>query len=477
MYTGTSYSFYAQVDINTNEAIPITKLRLDISGPTSAWVEFSVDGSITSQSGHFTSITQVVSPFYGQGYGYGYGYGYDPSTGYGFITWGSYGYTDYGYGYGYGYSTGLSTQAKYLVTLNTSGMSTGSYQAQLACYVTPAPKRFLSSNYSFSISSRPAPVGDGEPAPRVRTVSPGVYDVSEVVSAAGVFRQDVTLESADDNVKLAIDRGTKGLTKEGRRLTRISITPMEEPPAPPEDASIIGLTYDIGPDGATFDPPITLTFTYDPDEIPEGVDEEDLVIALWDEAAGEWVELEDCVVDPVTHTITAPVSHFSKYAVIAYHIVPAPVVPPAPAAFSLSSLSVQPTEVQPKEAVTITVSVANTGGTEGAYTVVLKINGVKEAEKSVTIAAGRSKMVSFSVTREEAGSYSVTVDGLSASFIVVAPPVEKPPVEKPPVEKPPVEEVPAKPGINWGLIGGIIAAAVVIGGLLAYFLWWRRREA
>jgi len=90
------------------------------------------------------------------------------------------------------------------------------------------------------------------------------------------------------------------------------------------------------------------------------------------------------------------------------------------------------------------------------------INGVKEAEKSVTVAAGGSQSVSFSVTREDAGTYSVVVDGLSGSFTVVeavAPP------------GPPTEEVP-KP-INWPLIGGIIAAVIVVG-LVIFFVLRRR---
>jgi hypothetical protein len=128
---------------------------------------------------------------------------------------------------------------------------------------------------------------------------------------------------------------------------------------------------------------------------------------------------------------------------------------PAPAAFSITNLSIQPTQVQPKEVVTITVLVSNTGGTEGSYTVVLKINGVKEAEKTVALDAGKSQEVSFSITREKAGSYSVTVDGLSGSFTVA--------------EVPPV-----KPLINWPLTGGIIAAVVVVG-LIVFFLLRRRR--
>ena len=48
MSRGSTYSFYAQVDINANEAIPITNLRLDINGPSPIWVEFDAAGNITS---------------------------------------------------------------------------------------------------------------------------------------------------------------------------------------------------------------------------------------------------------------------------------------------------------------------------------------------------------------------------------------------------------------------------------------------
>ncbi|GAI77910.1 unnamed protein product, partial [marine sediment metagenome] len=256
-------------------------------------------------------------------------------------------------------------------------------------------------------------------------------------------------------------------TEELESLDEITMVIMDEPPPPPEEAEIVGLAYDFGPDGATFDPPITLEYTYDPADFPEGVAEEDLVIAMWDEELGEWVELP-CTVDPVTHTITASVSHFTTFAVIARRPVPPP-PPPAPAAFSVSNLTIQPLEVQPKEAVTITVLVANTGGTEGSYSVVLKINGVKEAEKSLTVAAGKSQVVSFSVSKEEARTYSVVVDGLSSFFRVVGPVL--PPTPPPPAPVP-VPEV--KPPFPWPLVGGIIGGVVVVG--LCVFFWIRRRE-
>jgi len=131
-----------------------------------------------------------------------------------------------------------------------------------------------------------------------------------------------------------------------------------------------------------------------------------------------------------------------------------------PAAFSVSNLSIQPLEVQPQEAVNITLSVANTGGTEGSYSAVLKINGIKEAEKSVTVAAGKSQSVSFSVTREEAGSYSVDVSGLTGSFKVVAP------------APPPPAAPEAKPLFSWALVG--IIAGVIILGVLVFAIARRR---
>ncbi|MFC1943823.1 CARDB domain-containing protein, partial [Chloroflexota bacterium] len=276
--------------------------------------------------------------------------------------------------------------------------------------------------------------------------------------------------SEDGNLTLTIPKDTTSLDEDGDPLDSLEAAVDESPPHPPEDAHIIGLAYDFGPDGATFDPPITLEYTYDPDVISGDIAEEDLVLAYYDENAGEWVEL-NCVIDTENNTITASVEHFTTFTIMA-HAAPTPtlLVPSAPAAFSVSNLTVNPADLQPKEAATITVTVANTGGTGGTHTVTFKINGLKEAETSVTIAAGSSEIVTFSAAREEAGTYSVTVDGLSAGFTVAAPPSPPPPTPPREEEEP---EAPAKPPINWLLIGAIIAGVVVVG--LLVFLLVRRR--
>ena len=151
-----------------------------------------------------------------------------------------------------------------------------------------------------------------------------ITDVSGVVTGGGVFTEEVTVKSESGEAELTIEKDTVGLTEGGQPLSEIWIIEMDKEPAtPPADATVVGL-YDAGPCGSTFDPPITITFHYDPDEIPERASERDLVIAVWDKDAGKWVTLEGCTVDTVNSTISASVSHFSRYSIIG------PIPPPPP---------------------------------------------------------------------------------------------------------------------------------------------------
>jgi len=318
---------------------------------------------------------------------------------------------------------------------------------------------------------------DGEPTRlRLRYIETTLFGIEGrfLIDSAGKILETIQFTSADGNLTITIPKGTIALDKHGNPLS--TLWAVIEPNPPPPPSHIIGLAYDFGPEGATFDPPITFTWSYDPDALPEGVVEEDLYIAHYDEDIGEWVECT-CTCDPGTHCVTAAVSHFTCFATIGEVKL---------AAFTISSLVISPAEVAPGEKVSISISLANTGGLEGSYSVVLKINGVKEAEQRATIAAGASKTVTFVVAKEEAGSYSVTVDGMSGSFVVVtpviappppppviiAPPAPPPPPVPLPAPLPPAPPPPAPP--NWPLIAGIIAGAVVVG-LLIYFLVVRRR--
>ncbi len=116
---------------------------------------------------------------------------------------------------------------------------------------------------------------------------------------------------------------------------------------------------------------------------------------MWDEGAGEWVNL-DSIVDPETNTITAEVSHFTAFTVLAYT---------RPAAFVASDLSISPAEVDIGETVTISVLVTNIGDLTGSYEVSLKVDNVVVATKEITLAGGASQKVTFTTTKDVAGTY------------------------------------------------------------------------
>lgn len=248
--------------------------------------------------------------------------------------------------------------------------------------------------------------GDGATQDYIETDLFGIEEDYKIDSN-GKIQETFTATSEDDSLTLTIPKGTFALDKDGEPLEDLEAAIDVNPPDPPANAQIL-LAYDFGPAGATFDPPITLTWTYDPDDL-QG-DEEDLVFVYYS-VDGEWVEL-DFEIDTENNTITVSIEHFTTFAVISM----------PKAAFTVSSLDISPSEVFPGEEVKISVTVANIGAREGRYTVILKLNDVKEEEKRITITAGGNQKVIFSVSRKDAGSYTVGIDGLSGSFTVVEKP-------------------------------------------------------
>ena len=152
-----------------------------------------------------------------------------------------------------------------------------------------------------------------------------ITDVSSVVTANGTFTETVTAESETGEGKITIAQDTVGQTETGDPVSEIWLIKIDKapPPTPPPHTTIVNL-YDAGPDGTTFDQPITITLHYDdPEDIPAGAREKNLTIALWDKNTGSWVTLVGSTVDTKNNIISAPISHFRKYGIAAY-------IPPPP---------------------------------------------------------------------------------------------------------------------------------------------------
>jgi len=246
----------------------------------------------------------------------------------------------------------------------------------------------------------------------------------------------------------------------------------EKKPSPPEGMAIVGPVYDftgykdldrtIPCKLATyFDPPAIMQISYDPDDLPEGAFEP--VIGFYDDELGLWITLPTdtgrvAEVGKVTGVIAYLASPFAVLVNVPPPSPSSPPPPPAPASFVVSGLNIEPSvrEIwQPVtfmtktgESVTITADVANDGGQEGTYTVELKISGEIIDSEVVTLDAGQSEQVSFTLSGMDPGQYEVEVSGLSGEFTV-------------------------QRTLNWWLIGGIIAALLI---LLGWLIWHYRKN-
>ncbi|MFC1957566.1 carboxypeptidase regulatory-like domain-containing protein [Chloroflexota bacterium] len=241
--------------------------------------------------------------------------------------------------------------------------------------------------------------GGGAPA--------GFTSVFDYVTSEGKFTKEVTAKSDDGNVEIVISKNTIGKRSSGIALSSMRIREMTTGlPTVPADSHVISLVYDITPDGTTFDQPVDLTFSYNESMIPQGFTEKNLVVVTWDKSTSLWVELES-VIDLDANTITAKVSHFTAFTIMARS---------RPASFVASALSIRPAEVDVGRSVSISALVTNTGDLSGTYEVVLKINDAVLETKQVTLAGDESQTVSFSVTRSVVGEYTVDINGLTGTF-------------------------------------------------------------
>jgi hypothetical protein len=122
------------------------------------------------------------------------------------------------------------------------------------------------------------------------------------------------------------------------------------------------------------------------------------------------------------------------------------------AEFKVSNL-VLPAEVGSGDNITISATVSNVSAYDGSYESTLIINGVKETSAVVSVQPNSSASVQFTVSRTEAGTYEVDVDGLTGSFTVL--------------EK---SSASGAGGLSMGLLIGIVAAALVIIFILWMFI-------
>jgi hypothetical protein len=142
------------------------------------------------------------------------------------------------------------------------------------------------------------------------------------VDNKGITTVEGKLVTDKGDATLVIPAGTKMVKTHGAPVNNISARPMATPPTPPPSGTIV-LAYDFGPDGASFNPPITMTIPFDK------TSGEEVSIAYWD--GTQW-NILDTTYDPATGELSTKISHFTTFAVITFaeEVEPIPTLSPEP---------------------------------------------------------------------------------------------------------------------------------------------------
>ena len=161
----------------------------------------------------------------------------------------------------------------------------------------------------------------------------------------GVAQNPTIRKSPDGLFILSMTYGTEVRASNGIWLSPsdVGINNGAGSPTPPDGYSMVSLVYSFLPDGVTLSPRATLTYHYNPEELPPGTSEPDMVITYYDYDTGEWVILRS-IVDMEECTITARVSHFTPFAVLVTSPVADEVIPATP---DNPDATVTPTPTEP----------------------------------------------------------------------------------------------------------------------------------
>lgn len=140
--------------------------------------------------------------------------------------------------------------------------------------------------------STPPPSSNGTLEPTPIGIPIGPPTITTIGPSGG------TVTSADGTLSISIPAGA--LSGD----TAISVQPITN-----YGPGGLGTAYRLGPSGMRFSVPVTLQFTYSSDsvQVPE------LLGVAYQDTDNIWYSMPEYTVDTVSHTVTAPITHFSDW--------------------------------------------------------------------------------------------------------------------------------------------------------------------
>jgi beta propeller repeat protein len=189
--------------------------------------------------------------------------------------------------------------------------------------------------FTISVASRVLPSGGGGSVPIAvqNTQSPEIKPPASpdpgktakiYTNNDGVVTQETTLQSTDGLAAVIIHEGFVVKDSAGKPLSSITIkaTPKDSLPALPSGSAVAfdGMAYELQPDGATFSPPIAISFT-----IRQARWEHEYFIKTFDSTTGTWQDVP-ATYNPDTGVVTAEIAHFCYIALFTKAVAPTPSV-------------------------------------------------------------------------------------------------------------------------------------------------------
>lgn len=159
------------------------------------------------------------------------------------------------------------------------------------------------------------PITDGEGSPYHLEINLLGTKKELSVDSQGRLETKAEISSDDGRISLSLEEGTIVPDKKGRLLKAIEVAIDSNPPPTPDNAYIVGEVYEFRPEGASFNPQIELTLSYDPEELLEGLTEEDVYIASYQN--NKWEGFPNDNVDTKTHRVTTQMERFARVAILA----------------------------------------------------------------------------------------------------------------------------------------------------------------
>jgi hypothetical protein len=161
---------------------------------------------------------------------------------------------------------------------------------------------------------------------------------------AGITREAIIISSQDRGASLLIPAGIEAFDAGKNPLSLVRVSPAEPGRIPGATGGasprFTGIAYDVGPDGATFTPPATLSFT-----VPEGLwnGKSRYSLLAYSTQAGSWEEIPT-EVEPEDHRVSGPVSHLCLFGLFAAE---ATLPPQAPVAGAPAQAQPEPVQHTP----------------------------------------------------------------------------------------------------------------------------------